>query len=108
LAAYVCAGPRFANAYADDIAAHIRRAEEEVELSQDGCKCGVYEMIVDSLYAGQAVLSAGGNPIWSRESLVYTGPLARLQHPDLGLGSQARGVLGKGVGWKVQVIRSLP
>ena len=50
---YVGAGPRFAGAYADDIAAHTRRAEAEIELSRDGYKCGVYEVIVDYLYAGQ-------------------------------------------------------
>ena len=50
---YVGASPRFAAAHADDIAVHTRGAEEQVELSRDGYKCGVYELIVDYLYSGQ-------------------------------------------------------
>ena len=50
---YVGASFRFPDAYADDIAAHRQRAEQEIELSRDGYKCGVYELLLDYLYTGQ-------------------------------------------------------
>lgn len=64
---YVGAGPRFAGAYADDIAAHTRRAEEEIDLSREGYKCGVSEVIADYLYAGQADLA------WQELQRLYQG-----------------------------------
>ncbi len=65
---YVGAGPHFAEAYADDIAIHTRRAEEHVELSRDAYKCGVYELIADYLYSGQS------DRAWQELRRLYLGP----------------------------------
>jgi hypothetical protein len=39
--------------YAGEIAAHTQQAEREIELSRDGYKCGVHELLLDYLYTGQ-------------------------------------------------------
>ena len=66
---YVGASPDFAALYADEIAAHTRQAEEEIEQSQSGYKCGVYQVVVvDYLYSGQP------DRVWAELRRLYLAP----------------------------------
>jgi hypothetical protein len=76
---YVGASPRFAALYAEDIAAHTRQAEEQINLSKEGYKCGVYPVVMDYLYSGQP------DRAWEELDRLYLGPdvevfRAQLEH----------------------------
>ena len=47
-------------------------------------------------------------PVAPGDRLVQRSHFARLEHSDVGSGGQVRGILGKGMGRKREVVRALP